>query len=139
MRDWITKDFGWKLFSVVLAVIIWLTVHKIREEPENVAAAVPGDSLTYGNLPVQVVSSTTNVHNFHVIPATVAITVSGPSSIISVLQATQIRALVDLSDIQAKKSMSCHVDIVTPLGVTLVKVDPPDVQLIMPKNTSDKP
>ena len=52
MRDWVTKDLGWKLFSLFLAVGIWLTVHKIYEEPK--AATGP---VTFGNLPVLVVSA----------------------------------------------------------------------------------
>ena len=54
MRDWITKDIGWKVFSVILAVAIWLTVHKIYEEPRTAAASIAGSTVTYGNLPVLV-------------------------------------------------------------------------------------
>jgi hypothetical protein len=78
MRDWVTNDFGWKLFSLFLAVAIWLTVHKIYEEPGAASGLVVGNTVTFGNLPVLVVSAASDVRDFRVAPATVAVKVSGP-------------------------------------------------------------
>jgi YbbR domain-containing protein len=132
MRDWFTKDFGWKIFSVILAVIIWLTVHKIYEEPRASAASIPGDTVTYGDLPVLVVSTAADVHDFRVNPGTVSVTVSGSPAAIAVLQANQIRAVVDLTDIESARDLKRRVDVSVPSGVTLISVDPSRVGVIAP-------
>jgi hypothetical protein len=113
-------------------VVIWLTVHKIYEEPRMAAAAVAGDKVTYGNLPVLVVSTAADVRDFRVVPAVVSVTVSGLPGDMAVLQANQIRAVVDLTDIGSAKDLRRKVEVSTPPGVTLVSVDPPGVGVIVP-------
>ena len=139
MRDWITNDFWWKLFSVFLAVAIWLTVHKVREEP-LVVAAVSGNPVTYDNLPVLVVSSASDVRSFHVLPGMVAVKVSGAPEVMAVLQANQIHPVVDLTDIaDATHNLKRRVEVSTPPGVTLVSVDPPEVGVLFPPRNDPKP
>ena len=132
MRDWVTKDLGWKLFSLFLALAIWLTVHKIYEEPKTASGPAVGDTVTFGNLPVLVVSTASDVRDFRVAPATVAVKVSGPPEIMADLQANQIHAMVDLTDIQSAGDLRRQVDVSTPPGVTLVMVNPIQVDVIVP-------
>ena len=139
MRDWVTNDLGWKLFSLFLAVAIWLTVHKIYEEPKAAAGMPAGDTVTFGNLPVLVVSAASDVRDFRVAPAIVAVKVSGSPEVMADLQASQIHAVVDLTDVQSARDLRRRVDVSTPPGVTLVRVDPPNVGVIVPPPPYKKP
>jgi YbbR domain-containing protein len=137
MRDWLIKDFGWKLFSVFLALAIWLTVHKILDEsvsPPGVMPTLPPNTVavTFTNLPVRGVSAAADVREFHVTPNTVTVTISGRPEIVAALRAGQIHALVDLTDIEAARNLQRRVDITTPAGVTLVNVDPAEVSVVIP-------
>jgi YbbR domain-containing protein len=133
MRDWFIKDFGWKIFSVVLAVVIWLTVNKILGEGAgNSAALTSGTTLTYGNLPVLIVSSAADVRDFRIAPTTVTVEISGSADDMAKLQASEIRAVVDLTGIESAKDLHCRVDVSTPPGITLIRVDPPRVGVIVP-------
>ena len=137
MRDLFIKDWGWKLFSLILAAGIWLTVHKIIE-PKNDAVSSTGSTLTYGNLPVLVVSTAADVRDFRVAPGMVSVTVSGSPDAIAVLQANQIRATVDLTDIESARDLKRRVDVSVPSGITLVSVDPPKVGVIIPPQPAKK-
>ncbi len=138
MSDWITKDFWWKLFSVFLAVVLWLTVYKIREEPSP-ASSSAGVPLTYGSLPVLVVSGASDVRDFHVLPDSVAVKVIGPANVIAVLQANQIHPVVDLTGIVAGRNLKRRVEVSTPPGVTLVSVEPAEVGVLFPPKADNKP
>jgi YbbR domain-containing protein len=132
IRAWLVDDVGWKIFSLILAVAIWLTVHRILLESFMPSSAAGGSTLTYGNLPVLVVAAASDVHLYRVAPETVKVTVSGSPEIIAVLQATQIRATVDLTGIDSAKDLKRSVDVAVPSGVTVVSVEPAKVGVIVP-------
>ena len=135
LRDLFIKDWGWKLFSLLLAVGIWLTVHKI-EEPKNSEATAAGSPVTYHNLTVSIVSRTADVHLYRALPNTVSVTVSGPPEVIAVLQANEIRATVDLTEDDSVHDLKRRVDVSVPPGVKLVNIDPPRVGVIIPPTSA---
>ena len=137
MRDWLIKDFGWKMFSVFLALAIWLTVHKILDESVSSTGGVPSlqpntVAMTFTNLPVLVVSAAADVRQFQVKPHDVTVTVKGQPEIVAALRAGQIHALVDLTDIEAARDLPRRVDISMPAGVALVNVEPEEVTVVIP-------
>jgi hypothetical protein len=132
LRDWLVEDFGWKMFSLVLAVAIWLTVHKILLESAAPSVNGGGSTLTYGNLPVLIVATAADVHLYRVAPESVKVTVTGSPEAIATLSANQIRATVDLTGIDSAKDLKRSVDVSVPSGVTVVSVEPAKVGIIVP-------
>jgi YbbR domain-containing protein len=134
-RNWMTKDFGWKLFSLVLAVALWITVRRtLSEEPtvagESHVPVIPFaalDTVTFTNLPVQAVSANVDVHNAQLTPGTVTVRLSGPSEIMAVLEANRVHAVVNLTGMDVARGLPLPVDVSAPPGVAVNKVDPPKV------------
>ena len=132
MTSLLTKDLGWKLFSLFLALTIWLTVHQIDVESQSSPVTASGSTAMFDSLPVLIVSAASDVRDFRVAPNTVAVTVSGPPDIMANLQASQVRPMVDLTDIAGAKDLNRRVDVSTPAGVTLISVTPARVGVILP-------
>ncbi len=133
MRDLLFKDFWWKLFSLLLAAFIWYTVHKILEAPKAAAVPLANTPVIYGEIPVSVLARAADVRSFGVNSNTVSVTVSGPPEVMNVLQANQIHALVDLSDMDEKaKDLNRSVEISVPWGVTVVSVEPARLKINLP-------
>jgi YbbR-like protein len=132
LRAWLLDDLGWKIFSLLLAVGIWFTVHRILLESGSAASVTGGATLTYGNLPVLVVATAADVHLYRVVPENVKVTVTGSPEAIATLQASQIRATVDLSGVDSASDLKRAVDVSVPAGVTVVSVEPAKVGVIVP-------
>ena len=132
MRDLFIKDWSWKLFSLLLALGIWLTVHRILQESSAPVQTSGRSTLTYENLPVLIVSSAADVSHYRVDPTSVRVTVSGPPEVMDKLEASQVRAVVDLTDIASTKGLQRQVNIFAPPNVTLNHVDPQTVTVLPP-------
>lgn len=129
-RDWLTKDLTWKLFSLILAVGLWITIHNLRETPE--AAVTPFatvTTVTFTNVPVLAVSTSADVHSARMVPNTITVKVSGPSDVMAVLQVNKLHATVNLTGIDSVRGLSLNVEVSAPLGVALDNIDPPRVSV----------
>ena len=139
MRDWITKDWVWKLFSLALAVATWATVKTLSTETTPSPNPLGlWDTRTFTNLPVLVVSAAADVREFRVNPEAVQVTVSGRPEIIAALPEREIHVTVDLTEIEAARDLRKRVDVSTPPGVTFVRVIPPQVDVVVPPKRKQK-
>jgi YbbR domain-containing protein len=134
LQDLFIKDIGWKIFSLVLALAIWLTVHNILQESEPpLLAAEPQPVIkTFTDVPVLIVSAAADVRQFHVTPDTVAVSVSGQRDVMEGVQVGRIHALVNLTDFNADHEQNQPVEVSTPPGVTLVSMEPAEVSVVVP-------
>ena len=130
MRDWLTKDLHWKAFSILMAVGIWLTVHRIGGEPaSNISSS---STITY-RLQVMAVSANVDVRTAQLVPPMVNITVSGPPEIMNRLQEQQIHAFVNLTDVNSAINSAREVEVSLPHGASVVDTDPSEVFVTLAK------
>ena len=135
LRDLFTKDLGLKLFSLVMAILIYSTITLVafkNESPVLPPLTLATDVRTFYNLPVRVISSAADVRRFRVDPATVAVRVQGAPQVLANLESKDIRVLVDLTGIETAHDLRQRLEVSTPPGVTHVGVVPPDVRVIFP-------
>ena len=126
VREIIFKNFGWKLLSVALAFAIWLTVKTTSAEQGQTERV-------FMSLPLQIVSGTADVRTFQMEPATATITLKGRPEVINRLAERQIRALIDVTSADLTQNFRRHVDVAVPSGITVVHVEPAEVQITPPK------
>ena len=134
LRQVFVHDFWLKLFSFLLAVLIWLTASLATQRegsPATPFSLVP-EERTFSNLPILVSSSAQDVRNFKIVPTMVEVTVRGDAKTVRALGANEIRARVDLTGIETARELKARIEVAIPAGASLVRVEPAEVQVIFP-------
>jgi len=129
LRHLFFHDFWLKLFSLVLAVLIWFTVH-FASQKEVSPLTLTAEERKFSNLPVMVMFAAEDVRTFIVKPNQVDVFVQGDPKILKNLQSRDIRVMVDLTGIEAAH-LRKRVEVSPPAGVTHARVSPQEVEVII--------
>jgi len=136
LRNLVVKDFWLKLFSLALAVLVWKFVNEAVKKqlpPARATEALqPLQRQTFLRLPVVVMSSASDVRSLRVDPSEVAVTIQGDPDLVEKVLARDIHPMVDLTGVESARDLRKRIDVATPPGITYVRVDPPEVEIIFP-------
>jgi YbbR domain-containing protein len=127
LRNLVLEDFWLKLFSLALAVLIWLTVTFASQKDPLTDQHVRSEKL-----PVTILGSAEDVHNFRVNPREVTVTVQGNAKTLQNLQSNDIRVIVDLTGVGPARDLRKRIEVSVPAGITHMRVIPEEVQVIFP-------
>ena len=81
LRNLVLKDFWLKLFSLMLAVLLWLAVKVASRKDTGIDQRVSSKML-----PVAILALAEDVHNFRVSPSEVEVTLQGNPKTLQNLQ-----------------------------------------------------
>jgi hypothetical protein len=138
LRNIFFRDFWLKLFSLVLATLIWLLVYLFAIK-KDVSPSIGLRGVTseerpfiFHDVPVLVVSTAADVRNFKVDPAAVTVTVRGNRKDVDALHPSDIHALVDLTGIESARDLTKKISITVPANITFVSAEPDSVDVLIP-------
>jgi YbbR domain-containing protein len=136
LRQLFFADFWLKLFSLALAVLIWLTVSfAVQKERSPLASLVVyPHARTFSRLPVVPMSGAQDVSDIKVVPAEVEVTVQGERNLVSQLSSSDIHVSVDLTGITKGKYIKKRIQVATLAGISLFRVDPEEVEIVFPSS-----
>ena len=129
LRHLIFHDFWLKLFSLVLATLIWFLIHlAIQKQVSPLTLTV--NERKFPKLPVMVMFAAEDVRTFKVKPSEVDVTVQGDPKILNNLQGRDVRVMVDLTGIEAAH-LRKRVEVTPPPGVARAFATPQEVEVII--------
>jgi hypothetical protein len=129
MRDWILNNFGWKITALVLAIAV-----RFALRPEDGQPLLPDSLRTTTRYmvahPITLSKPATDLRQFKVTPENVDITLSGEAKVLKELDDREVRATVDIRDLEpGSDTVQIHVFVPPEGGIKLKKIYPDRVHV----------
>lgn len=126
----LTRNLGWRLLSILLAVLLWVAV---EGEPELV---------TLQSVPVFYRNVESNLALVADPPAAIRIELRGASDVLSRDNLANVAVLLDLAGLNEpgeKAFPITRANITLPAGVRFVRSDPPELKLHLDRTSKRNP
>jgi YbbR domain-containing protein len=124
LRRLIQENFGLKLFSLVLAVLIWFF---IKYEGDVAFGRTPFTNFVsedYSRIPIFVLTQPGDARVFKISPEMVDITVTAESAVLRRFYRRDFKVYLDLTNIRDGEPPSQELRVHVPPGVTVLNVLP---------------
>jgi YbbR domain-containing protein len=119
MKTLLFKNFGLKIASIILAVILWIV------------ASSRGQSEIFVDIPLEFMNMPSGLEMIDSTDKTISVNIKGPEKFIKNIKPTEIRAAIDLS--KAKKGESTYYltsdNFHLPRSITLLNISPSSVTI----------
>jgi len=142
-RNYIGNDTGWKLFSLLMAILIWGSIRsgvddgvarKVVVNPLRAAQTEPDRTREPLTRPVAVLRTPADQHRYRVLPPLVQVVVRGSPADLETLDDDDVRVFIDVADFEADPraiagKAPCAVQVHVPPGISFVKSEPSAVMV----------
>jgi hypothetical protein len=124
-RTFIQHNFWLKLFSLLLATLIWFAIDfwiQSGRTPES--PIINPATKQFLRIPVRILSKPDDPRLFKVEPSEVLLTVVGEEAVLRDLKAQNISAFVDLTKVRSLRETNQQIKLDIPSGVTVIRIEP---------------
>jgi YbbR domain-containing protein len=125
-RDYIVHNFRWKLFSLMLGALTWLTIN--ASHPRNRSAqdspVLITSTRTLLEVPVGLMTGPENTNHYQLTPAKVEIEIRGTAAELQKLSLRDVRAFVDITDSDDDARLHKSIQVRVPDEFRVITVNP---------------
>lgn len=128
-RDLIFQNVWWKIFSLLIAMIVWSTYHISGGTFSFGALYEDTTPMVFPNYRPRILTRQTDQYRYELRPEEVTITVAGRREAVQAMNVRELAVFVDMQDYLVGGTNLLPVQVRTPAGVKLSSVIPERVQV----------
>jgi YbbR domain-containing protein len=120
-RELITKNFRWKMLSLLLAALAWVVISTTLNKDQILrqSPVITTSERQFTSIPITLLTAASNTNQFKVTPSFVDIKVNGKKDELERLQLREVTAFVDLTGTPDEEQFRRNIQVRVPREFTV--------------------